>query len=869
MTFSWIPDALKQQIIDAVVNFIGKQAEDLVGAQLGDKVRGLSSQGTLRKALSGAIERGIARFQREYIEIDEDLTEAILATPAFWSDREVQQAILTLVSNPVAPDTQLREKVVEHFELILPQRRNRDRVDRAVTRLLGTIAEEIWAAPGADQVRQLYELQLQRLGAEALQQQVALLRANFQATAQLGNDFRQALQQLLSATEQRLLAAPVSVTAKRRRPFHNLPQRNYNRFIGRQRELERLQKQLLPNSRSWVVTLDGIGGVGKSTLALECAYYYRDRYADLPSEERFEAIVWVSAKRTLLTANGIQQREQTFSTLADLYRAIGTVLDETTVLRADRLVRRSLVEHALVEQRTLLIVDNLETVDDEELLSFLRELPAPTKAIVTTRHRIDITYTIRLNGLPKTDALVLMANEAARKSVVLSVDHIDDFLRRTGGIPLAIVWSIGLMSFGHSVEAVLRRLGSGHSDIAHFCFAESFTLIRSRDAERLLLALAMFEASVSRTMLGEVAGLGDDEIGRDDGLAELEQLSLVDKESDRFSLLPLTRAFALEALELQPDMEKRLQHQWIETLKFFAKPYANPDWRWRDLRRLRGEGHHLVTLAQWAQQLKRIDIFLDVLPGLLSYYDGQGDWANLLDIGEIGLGYAQVAGDIETRVYVLNLLSWILSQQGKHADAEQAIESALNLAREQGVVEWEADLLQTLSQALRRKGDLAKSVQACMAAMALIDSLPADQRDYLRANIEYELGKVARDKENWREAKRLFERARAIYREDIANPVFNIERTWGLLSNLGLVAHKLGNLDEAIENYRKALAFFRTEGGIVNVATLLVRMAALEEQRGQINAAGKYAREALELCQQMGLAQERAEAESLLRQIEA
>jgi len=40
---------------------------------------------------------------------------------------------------------------------------------------------------------------------------------------------------------------------------------------------------------------------------------------------------------------------------------------------------------------------------------------------------------------------------------------------------------------GHSVESVLRRLGSGHSDIARCCFAESVARIRDRDAYALLL----------------------------------------------------------------------------------------------------------------------------------------------------------------------------------------------------------------------------------------------------------------------------------------------------------------------------------------------------------------------------------------------
>jgi hypothetical protein len=87
-------------------------------------------------------------------------------------------------------------------------------------------------------------------------------------------------------------------------PHHNLPPRDYERFVGRQKELEDIRRLLLPypKSRHHLVTIDRIGGIGKSALALETAYLARERYAALPEPERFEAIVWVSAKRTYLTA---------------------------------------------------------------------------------------------------------------------------------------------------------------------------------------------------------------------------------------------------------------------------------------------------------------------------------------------------------------------------------------------------------------------------------------------------------------------------------------------------------------------------------------------------------------------------------------
>src|SRR6266542_347912 len=50
-------------------------------------------------------------------------------------------------------------------------------------------------------------------------------------------------------------------------PHHNLPPRDYERFVGRQKELVELRRLLGPRSRAFIVTIDGIGGIGKSSLA--------------------------------------------------------------------------------------------------------------------------------------------------------------------------------------------------------------------------------------------------------------------------------------------------------------------------------------------------------------------------------------------------------------------------------------------------------------------------------------------------------------------------------------------------------------------------------------------------------------------------
>lgn len=865
---SWIPDPLKQQIVDAVVEFLGKQSEDLVGQQLGDKIRGLSSQGILRKALSDALERGITHFQQEYADVDEDLTAAILAAPDFWSDRAVQKAILTLISNPGIARPEAQETVIAHFESLFPERRNRKRVDQAVSHLLQLVAEEVWAVPGASEIRQLYALQMQRLSTEALQQQISLLRANLQATTQLSADIRQTFLQLTDAAERQLLSAPAAQSPPQRaRPYHNLPNRSYSRFVGRKEELQQLLRLLQPRSRHFLVTLDGIGGVGKSALALECAYRYRDAYDTVAPDERFDAIIWVSAKRTLLTASGIQQRQQTFNTLADLYREIATVLEQPAILQADIDQRRGLAERALARQRTLLIVDNLETVDDQELLTFLRELPEPTKAIVTTRHRIDIAYAIRLTGMPETDALILMAIEAARKNVELPVEHAGDLYRRTGGIPLAIVWSIGLMSLGHGVEAVLRRLGSGHSDIARFCFTESVASLHGRDAERLLLALALFDASVSRGMLGDVAGLAEDEIGRDDGLVELEQLSLINKEGDRFNLLPLTRVFALEELAKQPEIEQELRGRWVQYLVKVVEPYNAPHVLQPGPHALHQNGQHLVHLAQWALLAQRPEAFIAILPALMYYYDLLGEWSELLRMSEIGSDFATLINNQKIIPRIQISRAWVFSQRGQHSEAEQAVIAALQAARQHHDTSWQIEALTRYSQIVRRQSLFDRSLEYCNQATELLDLLDEELRVISRADIATELAKLARDRGDWNAAREHVEAVRRVFTTDAQSPLFNVERSWGILGNLAYIMHRAGDFDGAAQLYYQVLDFFRIDGGRGYLATLRVRLATLEEERGNKPIALKLAREALTGAQQLGMVQEMALAEALLKRL--
>ncbi len=184
--------------------------------------------------------------------------------------------------------------------------------------------------------------------------------------------------------EQKKLSENIIITgANPKKIYHNLYQPFFSDFIGRETEIAIIQKLLLPSSHHSLITICGIGGIGKTALAMEIACRYLQKYDELSTEEFFDAIIWASAKPTILTANGIEARPKIDRTLDDIYRAIAEVLGREDITKAYPNEKDEAVRRALKQQRTLLIMDNMDTVDDR-VTAFLRELPLPTKAILTT-----------------------------------------------------------------------------------------------------------------------------------------------------------------------------------------------------------------------------------------------------------------------------------------------------------------------------------------------------------------------------------------------------------------------------------------------------------------------------------------------------
>lgn len=576
----FLPEKVVSKLTDIAIDNLNKY---LPNKQLRDLIETFHSEAGLRTALKKSIERAIQRFNDQYT--DHELAN-ILIKEKFWELPAVQEILRTVITRPSSYLEFERTQFIQTFTGVFPEISS-EKMQEALHFFIYCLSDEVL---NISQLTPIYAVQMQKAAFNQNQQLLEEVKG-------LRSDNQLFIKNLPS--EQSLAALPSVLV--RVYPKNNLPRPDYSLFVGREQEKAKIIERLSPLKHGGVITIDGVGGVGKSALALEVAYYYLNNYQVLPEAERFEAIIWTSAKQKVLTITGVRSRPQVLRNLEDIYTAISVTLGREDIIRAKPEEQAILVTTALSERRTLLIVDNLETIDDENLLGFLQELPLNAKAIVTTRHRIDVAYPVRLTGLSEREALTLIESECKEKDVHIDINDARDLYKRTGGLPLAIVLSVGQIIYGYSIKTVLAKLGSAKSDIIKFCFETSLEIIQSdsienRGAYKLLLALSLFSKDASRETLGYVADYGEDELSRDDALVVLEKLSLVNKSNNRFNLLPLTKIFVTAELEKDKELQPILYQNWES---YFLRFFDSRDLTYDEMSRFEIEIPNFLGFMDW------------------------------------------------------------------------------------------------------------------------------------------------------------------------------------------------------------------------------------------------------------------------------
>jgi hypothetical protein len=852
---STIPDSIKQQIADSLINFLAEQAKKAAGDQLAEKIRGFSSQRSLYQAVDQALKKGAERFTAEYMRKDEDLVAAITADPEFWKSQKVQQALSQMIRRPGAWLDEERRLLQEHFEDVLPGRVNRERVDTAVSYFLSCVVEELWTLPGTKEVREIYALQFQRMSVEATREQVALSRQQLEATREMSAEVRQTLLQLTSAMEKNLLAAPMpaALPAPRPKPYHNLPRPDYTRFVGREAELTWLRQRLSSGDRAWQIAITGIGGVGKSALALAIAHEYCDNYDRLSPEERFDAIIWISAKEEVLTASGKERAvlpEQVLRTLEDVYTAISRALDREDITRALPEDQGRVVEKALKEQRTLLVMDNLESVKDDRIKPFLRNLPVPTKAIITSREWLDVSDKWVLKGLNLNDSQILIQQETEARTINLSITQQERIYDLTSGLPLPIKLAIARFSSGESFQSIERWLGDATGDLPEYCIQGQAELARQRDqnAWQLLLACSLFDrgAGASSEALGYIVNLSN--FDRDKGLAQLQRLFLVNRsEKDRFWTLPIVQRYSNAQLMEYKDLGQVLPDRWLIWLDQFAEEYhSDQDLEIEPCQEFAEEYPNILHAIKFCYEQQRWEQLANLAINTIAFtvFSSFIDLNDILSAANEAIthtGNEIVKGEIELQ---LGRMVW-WSKGVRRNDYFERAEAIFKMYMNSDQPEIWAKLLTVYIYLVRHE----EAEEIASRIYAYGDAINDNQLKYVGA---YRLAEIkmwkGENKYNITKAQEWLSVAENLARElggprNIAAVLYRQAEAW----------YSLDNLNAAESLFLQVLQMDTSRRDFRRVAYDKVMLASIYLRTGQKEVAEQYAQESSELFDRLGM----------------
>lgn len=640
-------------------------------------------------------------------------------------------------------------------------------------------------------------------------------------------------------------------------PLHQLPTPPAD-FTGREEDLEFLRSRLAEGGTGAMFGLRGMGGVGKTTLALKLAEELKPRFPD--------AQIYLDLKgvdpQPLTAAQAMGHVVRSFhpearlpegeAELAGLYRSV------------------------LDGKRVLLLMDNA-TKDKKQVEPLI---PPPTcLLLVTSRFRFALPGLVDrdLDEMSKKDARDLLLRIAPRIG-----DNADEIAGLCGCLPLALRLAGSALAERPDLSPAeyirRRREGKEKLEPVEASLQTSYDLL-TEERQRLWRLLAVFSGTFDSEAVKVVWELDIDDTK--DHLGELLRSSLVEWEEmeSRYRLHDLARDFArrqvnadewavsqqgyakhfLEILALTDDLYERGGESVRKALKLFDTEWENikAAQNWASSNCEQNEeiawlcdafpdaGALLLRLrlSPWDQILwRKAGLSAAIrrknrenqsfhLLNLGSAYTQLGKTSTAIDCFEQALATAHEANSTIALVDTFNNLGLLCNHTGEHRLAVEFFNKSLALSREIADQRREAHALGNLSTTYLDVGDIPRALESCslhlqmsrnhgdhrgeVNALNTMGLVHLDLEDYERAiqSIEESIN-LSKERGDWRGGIPAMASLSTIYLH-LGDPKRAVEllekcmesasqeddhhRLAGILGNLGVAKLALGELRESLD----------------------------------------------------------------------
>ncbi len=657
---------------------------------------------------------------------------------------------------------------------------------------------------------------------------------------------------------------------------HNLPC-PLTSFIGRERELAELH-WLLPTTR--LLTLTGIGGGGKTRLALQLATQVLPEYPDG---------VWWVEMAGLADAEFIPQAIATSIGIQEIYK--------------NHLLNK--LKETLHEKNLLLILDNCEHLAKgcaritEGLLTACPHL----QIAVTSREALGLigetVWVVPPLEIPNPAALPALKVLRQIESVSLFVERalasqpkfnltkenahcIAQICMQLDGIPLAIELAAARVRV-LSVDQIAARL------------IERFDLLKERDPaalprhqtlqatmdwsyqlispqeQRLLQRLSVFTGGWS--LEGAEAVCSDEATDSPDHapssltlltaqeifhlLMSLVDKSLViaetrDKEA-RYRLLETVRGYSqqklVDANALALFQDRHLNFFVQKTEKSFEAQDNEHQISWFNF--LEQEHDNIRAALAWSLQKKDTELALRLTKNIWRFWEVRGHVAEGLSwLKKVHQKSQHLRTELHARV--LNGAANLANRQSNYAEARSFSEAALAIYRELNDQRGIATTLNNLGMIAGQQGDNAAARDFFEQALARFRAI--DNKLGIAACLSNLGGLMI--------IQGYYELARVYHEEGLA-----LRREIGNTAHIAISLNHLGNLAKEQDDYQQAhvyyeesLSLYRKVGDKTNLAFILHSLGSVALHEGDIEKANSYFTESFQMSQSCGERQRMADA---------
>lgn len=274
--------------------------------------------------------------------------------------------------------------------------------------------------------------------------------------------------------------------------YHNIPEPEFDDtgYIGRKKEINEI-KQLLLNNKNQIVTIIGNGGIGKTAIAVKTLY---DLVED--NQNKFEAIIWISLKTKTLSKGEFVIINNSIKDIPSMYLS-----GEESIIKEEGLSPKENLLNFMKIFNVLLVLDNLETVNNEDINQFIKDIPENSKVLITSRHGIgELEYRYVLQGMSNIDSIIYFRELSKYYGLDLhkrSDEQIKSvILNHLYSNPLSIKWYISGVFNGLSENTLISK----KHELIEFCMSNVFNKLSPN--AKIILQLFLIERK--ELTLGEI-----------------------------------------------------------------------------------------------------------------------------------------------------------------------------------------------------------------------------------------------------------------------------------------------------------------------------------------------------------------------------